>query len=164
MANHIHRWLAVGAVFVALLGVAGWRALATGDSPRGAPSVTPAPQLTQLLAYAVPMPDTFAIAGPVNDTFLMPRDPFVGEHVAPIRAATAAAGVPRHPGVDGPRWIVTAIMITDTRRAAVINDVLIYVGDSVPGGGKLTAVERDRVVVTDPKGTSHTVTVKEGES
>jgi hypothetical protein len=49
------------------------------------------------------------------------------------------------------------------RRAAVINDALIYLGDPIPGGGKLTSVERDRVVVTDTKGALHTVAVKEGE-
>lgn len=163
MGKNVHRWLAVGAVVVALLGLAGWRALTIGDTRQVAPSVTPAPQLTQLLAYAVPLPDTFSIASPMNDNSLMGRDPFIGAQ-APTRAAAVPAGAPRRPGNDGPRWIVTATMITGTRRAAVINDVLIYMGDSVPGGGKLTAVERDRVVVTDPKGASHTVTVKEGES
>jgi hypothetical protein len=40
---------------------------------------------------------------------------------------------------------------------------LIYVGENVPGGGKLTSVERDRIVVTDAQGTSHVVAVKEGD-
>ncbi|MGH9883930.1 MAG: hypothetical protein ACREBE_00260 [bacterium] len=39
----------------------------------------------------------------------------------------------------------------------------MYIGDTLPGGVKLTAVERDRVVLTDSRGTAHSVAVKEGE-
>ena len=60
--------------------------------------------------------------------------------------------------------IGTATLMAGIRRAAVINDELIYLGDSIPGGGTLTSVERDRIVVTDSKGVTHTLAVKEGDA
>ena len=67
------------------------------------------------------------------------------------------------PKVDAPAWDVTATLIAGARRAALINGVLVSVGEAITGGVKLTVVERDRVVLTDQKGAAHTIAVKEGE-
>ena len=66
------------------------------------------------------------------------------------------------PRDDESRWRVTATVTFGSRFGAIINDVLFYVGDSVPGGVRLTSVEKNRVVLTDPKGAVHTIAVKEG--
>ena len=76
-----------------------------------------------------------------------------------------AADAPQSKGQksDADEWDVSATLIAGARRAALINGVLVSVGDAVPGGATLTAVERDRVVLTDQKGSAHTIAVKEGE-
>jgi hypothetical protein len=179
MANDAERWLAVGAAVVALLGFAGWRTTQSpapavakpGAAPAAAGALVPAPspQLRQLLAYAGPLADSVRVPTPPADTTVSVRDPF-----GPAAAARVTGGVSRPvtgssaddsaSGGDKPDpWKVTATLLVAPRAAAVINDVLIYVGDPVPGGGKLTSVERDRVTLTDPKGGSHTVAVREGD-
>ena len=51
-----------------------------------------------------------------------------------------------------PTWVVTAILITDTRRVAVVNEDLVTIGSTVRGGARVTAIERDHVVLTEPGG------------
>lgn len=168
MAEHIHRWIAVAAVFVALTGFLGWRALHSSDPRKpGLTLATPDPQLTQLLAYSTPLADTIRTLGMGDAAVTFRQDPFWRQLIVPAERdrlpVSPVAIVPRSVDVDGPHWQVTATLMNGSRRAAVINDELIYLGDSVPGGGKLIAVERDRVTVTDARGASHTVAVKEGE-
>jgi hypothetical protein len=165
MADHTHRWLGVAALFVVITGFLGWRSLGTSDPRKaGLSPVTPSPQLTQLLAYSAPLSDTVRIPGMADAAIALRQDPFARQFVAPVeRGRAPVAVVPRIADAEGPHWSVTATLMNGSRRAAVINDELIYVGDAVPGGGKLTAVERDRVTVTDARGASHTVAVKQGE-
>lgn len=165
MVDHIHRWLAVAAGFVLVTGLLGWRILGPSDARQtGLTPVATTPQLTELLAYSAPLPDTVRILGMGDAAITLGQDPFGRQLIAlPERDRPLAAVVPRPAEVEGPHWQVTATLMNGSRRAAVINDELIYLGDSVPGGGKLTAVERDRVTVTDARGASHTVAVKEGE-
>ena len=94
------------------------------------------------------------------------RDAFVGRST-PRSVALASSGAtpharpPRQPFVA---YHVTTTLMAGSRRAALINDQLIYVGERLPDGSRLTSVERDRVVVTDHNGTAHTVAVaREGE-
>jgi hypothetical protein len=165
MAEHIHRWIAAAAVFVALTGFLGWRALGSSDPRKGGLSLaTPDPQLTPLLAYSAPLADTIRILGMGDAAIMLRQDPFGRPLITPAeRERSPVAAMPQSVDVASPHWQVTATLMNGSRRAAVINDELIYLGDSVPGGGKLIAVERDRVTVTDARGASHTVAVKEGE-
>jgi hypothetical protein len=116
------------------------------------------------MPYTQPLADTALVPRAGRAAVALARDPFGATAVAQSsqisHSAEGADVAPR----ETESLHVTATMIGGARRAAVINDMLIYVGDRVPGGGKLTSVERDRVVVTDPKGTSHVVAVKEGEN
>jgi hypothetical protein len=168
MAEHIHRWIAAAAVFVVATGFLGWRALGSSDPRKpGLTLATPDPQLAPLFAYSAPLADTIRILGMGDAAITLRQDPFGRHLIAPAdrgrSPVSSVAAVPRVVDVDSPHWQVTATLMNGSRRAAVINDELIYLGDSVPGGGKLTAVERDRVTVTDARGASHTVAVKEGE-
>jgi hypothetical protein len=165
MADNTHRWIVAAAAFVVITGFFGWRSLGPTD-PRKATlaPTTPNPQVTQLLAYSAPLPDTLRLLGMGDATMAVRQDPFARPLAAPAaRDRPSVAVEARVVDVEGPHWQVTAMLINGSRRAAVINDELIYVGDSVPGGGTLTAVERDRVTVTDARGASHTVAVKQGE-
>jgi len=165
MAEHIHRWIAAAAVFVVATGFLGWRTLGSSDPRKAALTLaTPDPQVMQLLAYSAPLADTIRILGMGDAAIILRQDPFGRQFIAPVeRDRSPVATVPRSVDVESPHWQVTATLMNGSRRAAVINDELIYLGDSVPGGGKLIAVERDRVTVTDAMGASHTVAVKEGE-
>lgn len=163
MGENVHRTLVAVVIAIALTAFLGWRSLRGTDSPRGAPSPSPvpSPHLTDLMPYSQPLADSIVVRRLAQRTVTLPHDPFgaVPVQVSEIsHDGGAAVVVPRQETT----LHVTATMIAGTRRAAVINDQLIYVGDAVPGGGKLTSVERDRIVVTDQKGTSHVVAVKEG--
>ncbi len=119
-------------------------------------------QLAELISFAKPLSDsapteTFAIASAP-----LPRDPFDQGIAHPV-VRLAARSSRSAPTVDVPVWDVSATLIAGERRAALINGVLISVGEAAPGGVTLTAVQRDRVVLTDQKGAAHTIAVKEGE-
>lgn len=132
-------------------------------------------QVAQLLPYATPPGDSELAITPAGGVSVL-RDPFVGRSiariaaVAPVGAVAAGAGVATAPTVEtakvpAPVYRVTTTLMAGARRAALINDQLIYVGESLPDGSKLTSVERDRVIVTDHSGTAHIVAVaREGES
>jgi hypothetical protein len=122
-------------------------------------SATP---LAQLMSFTKPpsesLPAPVAIqAGSTS------RDPFAAVAAAQPVVRLAARPLRTPPKIDAPAWDVTATLIAGARRAALINGVLVSVGDAVPGGVTLTVVERDRVVLTDQKGAAHTIAVKEGE-
>ena len=167
MGNHVHRWLAASVAAIALGAFAGWRSL--GDGPTGpnmAAKPIPSPQLSQLMPYTEPSADTVATLRRGDDSIMLARDPFgPGTVPRPIRVVRRPTPVMANSS-GASLWDVTATLIAGGRRAAVINDVLIYVGDDVPwggreGGGTLTAVERDHIVITDSKGTAHKLAVKE---
>jgi hypothetical protein len=123
-------------------------------------------QVAQLLPYARPPRDSeLALAVPA--TVDATHDPFVVRSMTRILAEAPAT----HPAsrdtarATTPLYRVTTTLMAGSRRAALINDQLIYVGESLPDGSKLTAVERDRIVVTDHSGVAHSVAVaKEGDS
>lgn len=178
MDDRLHRSVAVAILLIAVAVVAGWRAL--GDSPtvagRGALAAVrplsndPSPELAQLVQYAAPVSDSAASEASVSaetPSISLRRDPFAPSSVPPTadesprtdsRGASRGGSKDRD-AVSTSELQVTATLMAGDRRAAVINDSLVYVGEPVPGGGWLTTVERDRVVVTDVKGAAHTLAV-----
>jgi len=160
MTERIHTWFVGGALFILAVGVIGWRSL-SGSSARVPGAAIPNPGLRMLTPYAAPLSDTLSVRRPMVDSMTLRRDPFASQRVA--RIAQVGPAIPTETKVDEPKWNVSAILIGGARRAAIINDELVHVGESLPGGVKLTSVERDRVVLTDSRGTAHTIAVKEGE-
>jgi hypothetical protein len=145
---------------VAVSGVVGWGALTPrADDIVAAHVPVRAPNLAPLLPYAVPVPDSIAGANHGGADAAV-RDPFGAPDVVPVKRETPPQ---REPAPAAPRWTLSATMVTGSRRAAIIDDVLVYVGDTIAGGGRLIGVERDRVTITDAKGASHVLMVKEGE-
>ncbi|MDB4876529.1 MAG: hypothetical protein JWM41_2975 [Gemmatimonadetes bacterium] len=117
------------------------------------------------MMYSAPLSDSVRYVAPRSDSIVVPRDPFAPQplpRVAQVRSAPGEAPPPV--AVDTTHWRVTATLMAGSRSAAVINDALIYVGDPLPGGGRLKSVGRDRVVLTDREGVTHTVAVKEGDT
>lgn len=162
MASRLVRSRNTLLVLAAILCVVGWSALQPRDEdvawthkPVSKPNVAP------LMPYAAPVADVIHATDDVaGDTSTPPRDPFGYEQTSSrvdVRPAPAA----KQP--SAPHWSVSATMVGGAKSAAIIDDRLVYVGDALPGGGRLTAVERDRVTVTDAKGVSHVLSVKEGE-
>ena len=47
---------------------------------------------------------------------------------------------------------MSAIMISEDRRVAIIDDRLVEAGDALDGGGRVLSVARDHVVVAGPDG------------
>ena len=161
MASRLVRSRNALLVLLAILGMVGWSALQPRDEdvawthrPVSRPNIAP------LMPYVAPIGDlprtgdepSLAATAPV-------RDPF--DDAPSSRAEERAAPAVKQPAV--PHWSVSATMLTGAKGAAIINDRLVYVGDAIPGGSRLTAVERDRVTVTDANGAPHVLTVKEGE-
>jgi hypothetical protein len=92
------------------------------------------------------------------------RDPFFTRPIAPPPDPVAAPADSSAIGPDTSSraervWTVGAIM-PGKRKAAVINDALVYVGESLPGGWRLVAVDDSAVVLTDAKGARHRVMVR----
>jgi hypothetical protein len=164
MAERIHRTLGVVAFVIVATGFYGWRSLRTAAAvaPASAQAPVASPQLQQLIPYAVPLADSQLALRTFVDSAPVQHDPFTAEPPAHVAADPHEGTLVRAPAARN-EWHVSATLISSARRAAIINDVLTYVGDPVPGGGKLVSVENDRVVLTDSKGASHTVMAdKEG--
>src|SRR4051812_15526412 len=161
MPTMTSRLLVGSALTVVALGVIGWRSLEpTGPSTSGP---IPNPELTALLPYATPLSDSVIVPQAHQHAVVLPRDPFTPVPAArlaasPVAASNVAANRRREPK----SWAVSATLTVGARRAAIIDDVLMYIGDTLPGGATLTVVEHDWVVLTDAKGSAHTVVVKEG--
>lgn len=163
MGKGVHQMLGLAAVVIVAIGWMGWRSMRKAAGPAGAaPAAVPSPGLMPLMPYSAPLSDTLGMIAIPADVVSLSRDPFAERPMARV-VSDGPAVTPVTPKVDAPVWRVTTTLMAGNRRAALINDVLVYVGDSLPGGGKLVSVERDHVVVSDLKGATHTVAVvKEG--
>lgn len=115
-------------------------------------------ELDSLSRYLTPMADSLAASRDTVNAAAFEGDPFeppAPVHVAPApRSAVAPA--------PAPDWVLSAIFITASRRAAVVNDVLVNIGDRLPGGARVSAIERDHVVIIEPSGTQRRLTLREG--
>jgi hypothetical protein len=60
------------------------------------------------------------------------------------------------------RWIVSTIMITETRRVAVVNGLVAWAGSVLPGGARILSIEPDHVVIAEPGGARREVSVQGG--
>jgi hypothetical protein len=161
MAKRASRWLSGLAASVAIAGVVGWGALQPRDEEVIASHAPISrPNLAPLMPYVAPVNEIAHATDSSTVSSALQRDPFGAVQVRDVDAVPAAA---KRAASPEPRWSVSATLVTGTRRAAIINDLLVYVGDMIPGGGRLTAVEHDRVTLTDTKGVSRILMVKEGE-
>lgn len=164
MAEHQHGWLTAAGVALMLTGFFGWRTV-NDNSETGTGALVPVQGLARLIPFASSVSDGVTVRLSSVDTVGLRRDPFVPARaprftVAQVGTAAKSARVPETALV---RWNVSATLMAGSRRAAIIDDVLIHVGDMLPGGVTLTSVERDSVVLTDSRGKAHTIVAREVE-
>jgi len=75
-------------------------------------------------------------------------EPYVQTPQWEDRAGEATGRIPRNSPATG--WTISAILISDSRRIAVINEQLVTVGSTLAGGARLVAIESDHVVLDEP--------------
>lgn len=114
-------------------------------------------ELDSLSRYLTPMADSLAASRDTVSAAAFEGDPF--QPPAPVARVRAPVVVAQAPAPD---WVLSAIFITASRRAAVVNDVLVNIGDRLPGGARVSAIERDHVVIVEPSGTERRLTLREG--
>ena len=126
--------------------------IVTRRSPQTArsPQTLAAAELDSLSGYLRPIPDSLlrvlADTSPVRtrDSFRPSLTPVVrptGRHSAP-RAA---------------KWTLSAILISDRHRVAVINEEVVGIGQALSDGSRVAAIERDFVDIVTADGTHHVV-------
>ena len=55
--------------------------------------------------------------------------------------------------------VLTAILVSDDRRVAVIDEAAVSVGDVLSDGARVSAIQPSKVFVVDSKGRFHTLTL-----
>lgn len=150
----------VGLAAIAVVGERSLRPPPRLGAPAGPQPVAALQPLVPFLALdSLRTINASATAAPVA----VARDPFHPIAIDSPPARSTAAATDSHV-VTTPRQSlnVSAILISDSRRAAVIDDVIVNLGGELPGGGRLAAVERDHVVVIDAKGIRRTININSG--
>ena len=157
-------WLGIAALAIIGIGIVEWRALRvpTGPAAQQTASLPPGADVSDILGYL--SPDTSAASSTVRQqssgSIALVRDPF-NKSEAPAGSFANTRGASRSLARSS-TWTVNAVLITPSYRAAIINDVLVQLGGALSDGTRLTSVEHDHVVLTDPRGTRRKIDVKEG--
>lgn len=131
----------------------------------GTTQPVPETNLQALTPYLSPVADSTLLAESSGGTIVVARDPFATA-TAPIRSGPPATTpiAPRPTAEPGESWVVSSISLEGTRRSAIVNNAWVNVGDALGSGSRLTAIERDHIIVTDAKGIRHKVSIQGGES
>ena len=87
-----------------------------------------------------------------------PPAPLV-EPFVPTRYDDDPVDMANRAGPPKPGWTVSAILISDVRRVAVVNEELVTIGSRTAGGARIVAIEPDHVVLTEPGGGRRVVRV-----
>lgn len=83
---------------------------------------------------------------------------------APSRQELVVASAPRTPTVrssstPAPTRVLSAILVADDRRVAVIDDEVVGTGDVLPDGARVSAIQPSRVFLVDRNGRWQTLTL-----
>ena len=168
MADNLRfiRPLAVAVSLVMVAGAAKWAVNNTGVQSLPSASLPTAEELDSLRGYVVrsnplPLPVTSMVVATEGTAGFSggsrsydPAYPIYTNEplVVPIQPAAPAA----------PRWVVSTIMITDTRRVAVLNGALVTPGQTLSGGARVITIESDRVVLAEANGARRELPVRGG--
>lgn len=115
---------------------------------QAAKSYPPPATLDSLARFLRPMALTPA-SRPAEAAELFARQDY---YVQPDRAEWADDGARAPAGPARPRWVVSAILLTDAQRMAVVNDSVVVVGSTLPGGARIVEIQSDRVVLQEAGG------------
>lgn len=156
--SRIPQWTRPAALLLLILAaVMAGRWAATLAQPAAPPGNWPDPDAMAVLSRYVGPVAGRAVSYETLDARGDGRDPFTER----LYIAEPAPAPARAPAVES-GWVASAILITNDRRSAVVNDEIVSVGDVVPGGARVVAIERDRVVIVTPAGVRRTLTVQPG--
>ncbi|MBA3578876.1 MAG: hypothetical protein H0W42_02725 [Gemmatimonadaceae bacterium] len=129
-----------------------WRANSAAATVVKAPKSYIAPAaLDSLGRYLRPIALTSG-RRPAEAAELFAREDYYAQ---PERAERRFAGPSARAGPAGParpRWVVSAILLTDAQRMAVVNDSVVVVGSTLPGGARIVEILSDRVVLQESGG------------
>lgn len=116
--------------------------------------------MAELTPYVEPVAGS-AVAYEAESPLEQTRDPF-----SPVSLyVTEAPLAPDRPvAAPEPRWVASAILITQDRRSAVVDDQIVSVGDVLGGGARVVAIEREHVEIVTPAGVRRRLTVQPGGS
>lgn len=151
--------IAIGIGVVLSLSMAGYLVREPWPSPSAALAEHPGPdQLDSLSVYLRQIDESVIMPGVATAGFgempdLDDREAREWEiesfEASPPPAARRADGAS---GERGSRWTVSAILIAENRRVAIINDTTVGPGDTLPGGVRVKQIDADRVLVEDAAG------------
>jgi hypothetical protein len=160
MTSENRRLLQIGVLVIPVVAAAAggkWAVDATRLAAMPSASLPTAAELDSLRGYVVrTAPAAQAPKATVSAFAIGGADPF---------AKVARWESPRYSAEAVPvaaRWVVSTIMITDSRRVAVINGVLASPGTLLPGGARVLIIEPDHVVLSEANGTRHEISVQSG--
>lgn len=164
MADNLRfiRPLAIATALVLTAGAARWALSQTGAQSLPSASLPTVEELDSLRRYVkrstpLPLPvSSMAVAAEGGDGFAGPprlADPVYPDVVVGPAQPTAPAA---------PRWVVSTIMITDTRRVAVLNGALVTPGQTLSGGARVITIDPDRVVLAEANGARRELPVRGG--
>ena len=146
--------LAVALVLIIAFGVA-WRVTSTASQfvqvPKTYPSAT---SLDSLAKYLRPMVLTANRTGTQPSELLSSN-----EYFGPAPSTGGYDQPSARPAAARPRWVVSAILMTELRRMAVLNDSVVLVGSLLPGGARVVAIESDHVVLQESGGSTRKVSL-----
>lgn len=167
MSNDSQRSLQIGALVIPLILAAAGGKMVLNAARLDAYSATGLPstqELDSLRGYAArptaftgpaPAPPTGAYAFGAYDPFSRVTRSETSRYSAP------ESEIPPARSRSAP-WIVSTIMITETRRVAVVNGSVVSTGSALPGGGRVISIEPDHVVVADGSGARRVLSVQGG--
>lgn len=172
MADNLRfiRPLAVAVLLMMVAGAAKWAVSSTGVQSLPSAALPTAEELDSLRGYVVrskplPLPVTsMVVATEGGDGFIgRSRSNQPGYPDEPDYSNVPLEVVPAQPAVPAaPRWVVSTIMITDTRRVAVLNGALVTPGQTLSGGARVITIESDRVVLAEANGARRELPVRGG--
>jgi hypothetical protein len=156
-------WLAV-ALFVSSLTIVARRTI-QGGREVGA-RAQPIADLQSVSPYLIALSDTSGLAKSGGRPMVVTRDPFAPTGIARSGNSSSRTPVDGHLPIaaGGENWVVSTILFEGSKKSAIVNNAWVTIGDTLSGGSRLTAVERDHIVVTDAKGVRHKVPIQGGES
>lgn len=136
---------------IVAFGVA-WRVNSAAAAVAKAPKSYTAPAtLASLEPFLRPMSLTSTRRAATAELFA--REDYYAQPERAEREYEAPAGPAR------PRWVVSAILLTDAQRMAVVNDSVVVVGSGLPGGARVVEIQSDRVVLQESGGVRRVISL-----
>ena len=138
---------------------AAWRANSAAAAVVNAPKRYIAPAtLDSLGRYLRPIALT-APRRPAEAAELFAREDYYAQPERIDRYDGDPAAGPARP--SRPRWVVSAILLTDAQRMAVVNDSVVVVGSALPGGARIVEIQSDRVVLQEAGGVRRVISLNQ---